>query len=439
MKSTPSASEKRLALEIEDLLRQEEDRGGKMIVRFRFIIMGLLVLAAISGTNLWSERLVNLAFVGLYLLVNLAVLLVYKKGDHKLRHAFNFISILLDLAVMIAPNLYYWRSYEPDNFAFALKSPLAAFMILPMILTLMQFRKELILFASASVLIAYGGLIAFGLYSGMPTTSDWVEHNLGRSVSLAAILISFPIIVISLAFIARYSLVRSVAMLERIAGAETRAQMLSRYFSPEVVNEITANFGEIVRGRHQPVTILFSDIRDFTAMSEGLDPDALADLLTDIRRLQIEAVFGNNGTIDKFIGDAIMATFGTPRPAADPAQDALNAVRCGWQMLQKIKAFSQDRVKAGQVPIRIGIGIHAGAAFAGNIGAEEHLEYTVIGDAVNTASRIESLCKTLQSEFLISENCYNLVRDHVIAAAKPPVQVKGKEQPLRVFAVSGVH
>ena len=143
-------------------------------------------------------------------------------------------------------------------------------------------------------------------------------------------------------------------------------------------------------------------------------------------------IFNNNGTLDKYIGDAIMATFGTPTVSE---LDTYNAVNAANQMLSSLKEWNIERKKVGKLEIRIGIGLHCGEVFAGNIGFEDRMEYTVIGDAVNTASRIESLCKQFQAEFLISDEVYQKVKNRIQVEKLSPVEVKGKEKAIQIYKV----
>ncbi|HNJ04949.1 MAG TPA: adenylate/guanylate cyclase domain-containing protein, partial [Leptospiraceae bacterium] len=188
-------------------------------------------------------------------------------------------------------------------------------------------------------------------------------------------------------------------------------------------------------GVRQRVTILFMDIRNFTKMSEGMDSADLAAFLTDFRDRMIAAIFEHGGTIDKFVGDAIMATFGTPRPSPVAGLDARNAVQAGLAMKRALADLNRDRERKGLPLIGIGIGIHTGEVFCGTIGSEGRVEYTVIGDAVNTASRIESMCKFLKVDFLISEAVFEDQQGAVRTVKMPLVRVMGKEFPVATYQV----
>jgi len=144
-----------------------------------------------------------------------------------------------------------------------------------------------------------------------------------------------------------------------------------------------------------------------------------------------------NGIIDKFIGDAVMAHWGTASTAGSPQKDAFNCVKSALMMRNMLKKMNKNRKEEnmGDPPIHIGCGINTGIVTAGQIGSDLRMEYTVIGDPVNLASRVESLNKPLGTDILISENTWNLVRKYFITEEMPPVTVKGKEKPVRLFAV----
>ena len=179
-----------------------------------------------------------------------------------------------------------------------------------------------------------------------------------------------------------------------------------RYFAPNVAAEIAQQQGAVkLGGDKRPVTILFSDIRGFTAMSEHMSPDAIAGLLTDYFTEMVDVIFSHGGTLDKFIGDAIMALWGAPIPHAD---DPDRAVAAAIGMQRALVAFNEKWEAEGRPEIGVGIGINYGEAFAGNIGSHLRLEYTVIGDAVNVASRLCS--KAGKGEILISDPLYQIAQ-----------------------------
>jgi adenylate cyclase len=191
----------------------------------------------------------------------------------------------------------------------------------------------------------------------------------------------------------------------------------------------------VLGGESLKVTILFTDIRSFTSISERMDPQQLVGLLNEYFSEMVGIVMQEDGVVDKYIGDAIMAVFGAPVPKPE---DAVNAVRAAVRMRQALQDLNR-RLEARGVPtLRTGIGIHTGEVVAGNIGSEKRMEYTVIGDAVNLASRLESNTKELGVNVLISEDTYQLTKHVVEARAVREITVKGRKQPVMTYEVLGL-
>ncbi len=207
-------------------------------------------------------------------------------------------------------------------------------------------------------------------------------------------------------------------------------QVFQKYVPADVVRRALEMDSTKRLSTKQVVTVLFSDIRGFTSMSERMEPEAVVSFLNDYLQRMVDIVFDEGGIVDKFIGDAVMAVFGAPFPKPD---DAVRAVRAGHRMLEELDRFNADQALIGGVNIRIGIGIHTGPVIAGNIGSDKKMEYTVIGDTVNIASRIESLCKEYKTEFLITQACFDATRKRVMVRPIGPVSVKGKENTLMVY------
>src|SRR3954453_5459443 len=173
---------------------------------------------------------------------------------------------------------------------------------------------------------------------------------------------------------------------EHIRREATVRSNFERYFAPNIASEIAQqNQAVRVGGERRPITVLFSDIRGFTAMAESMGPDAVARLLSEYFSEMVEVIFEHGGTLDKFIGDAIMALWGTPIAHAD---DPDRALRAAVAMQRGVARLNQRWASEGRPEIGVGIGINYGDVFAGNIGSHRRLEYTVIGDAVNVANRL---------------------------------------------------
>jgi adenylate cyclase len=218
---------------------------------------------------------------------------------------------------------------------------------------------------------------------------------------------------------------------ERIRHESLVRSNFERYFAPNLAAQIADSPGAVrLGGEKRPVAVLFSDIRGFTALSEAMNPDDMASLLTEYFTEMVECVFRHGGTLDKFMGDAVMAQWGAPIGSAD---DADRAVRAAVDMMSALDALNAKWRRAGRPELGIGIGLSYGDAFAGNIGSERRLEFTVIGDTVNTASR---LCASAEAgEVLLTEDIRRALHDPPPLEVRPALELKGKAHPVPVYRV----
>jgi len=202
-----------------------------------------------------------------------------------------------------------------------------------------------------------------------------------------------------------------------------------KYMTESVVAHLLS--GKVALGGETiQVTILFSDIRSFTTISETMDAQTLVGLLNEYFTEMVSIIMKHGGVVDKYIGDAIMAVFGAPVPTPD---DPANAVRAAIDMRAALTRLNKRLVARGVQPLRTGIGIHTGEVVAGNIGSEERMEYTVIGDPVNVASRLESCTKDVGVDILISETTYEHTKDFVTARPVEQLSVKGRAEPVKAY------
>jgi adenylate cyclase len=211
--------------------------------------------------------------------------------------------------------------------------------------------------------------------------------------------------------------------------------MFAQYVSPAVLAEVVDKYDDHVSanvGRRERVSILFSDIRNFTNIAENNEPEAVVEMLNTHLGVMVDIIINKRGTLDKFIGDAIMAFWGAPLRMDD---HALRAVQAGLAMMRALPAVNVIVQEKGFPAIKIGIGINTGEVVLGNIGSELKLDYTVIGDQVNAASRLESLTKKyIGHGLLISESTYNDLNDEVLCAIVDVVKVKGKDESMGIYA-----
>jgi len=210
------------------------------------------------------------------------------------------------------------------------------------------------------------------------------------------------------------------------------------YVSPKLVEELLKDPSTMpsLKSERRMVSILFSDIAGFTSMSESLPPDEVEHILNEYLTAMSEIVFENEGTLDKYIGDAVMAVWGNVG-ASNPKTEAYKAVNTAIKMQEQLIALREKWLSEGMVPLQIRIGVNTGEALVGNFGSPQKMDYTVIGDAVNTASRLEGLNKQTGTSIIVSQSTFELVNDRLNGRHCGTVKVKGKEEPVSVYEVLG--
>lgn len=208
-----------------------------------------------------------------------------------------------------------------------------------------------------------------------------------------------------------------------------------RYLSQDLAEQLLNSKNTTLGGARQFVSILFADIRSYTTLTERLSPEEVVVLLNRYFETMVDVIFAHRGTLDKFIGDAIMAVFGSPIPQKDHAQ---RAVETALEMQQQLKYFNQQQQRQGLPTVQIGIGINSDDVITGNIGSSKRMEFTAIGDGVNLTSRIESATKFYGCPIIISENTYTLCKETIWVRELDYVCVHGKRQPVHLYEVLGL-
>ncbi len=228
--------------------------------------------------------------------------------------------------------------------------------------------------------------------------------------------------------------IRNAMLLQRLQQETSTRVQFQRFFSPGVVSQIVGgNMRVNQRGELREVTIFFLDIRGFTRMSEGMEPKDVVSLLNAFYSRMVPILFEHDGTLDKYVGDELMALFGTPQ---DLPEAPLAAVACAHAMREELVRFNEEQAAAGKPTLKMGIGIHSGPALCGIIGSPKTRQYTAMGDTVNTAARLCSIAKP--DAILISRATYDAVKDNVEVDTLEPTEVKGKSKALEVFDVKAV-
>jgi adenylate cyclase len=224
-------------------------------------------------------------------------------------------------------------------------------------------------------------------------------------------------------------------VLEDISQEKRMKTTLYRYMTPGVAERVMALGDDVLmRGERREVSVLFSDIRGYTTLTENLEADKVVEMLNAYFETMVEAVFNFEGTLDKFIGDAIMAVYGAPLPLQN---HAWASVQSALDMRERLVRFNHDRAHQNQPMVRIGVGISSGEVVSGNIGSQRKMEYTVIGDGVNLSSRLEGITKQYGCDILISEYTYELCKDQVWVREVDKTRVKGKNRPVSIYELIG--
>jgi adenylate cyclase len=230
-----------------------------------------------------------------------------------------------------------------------------------------------------------------------------------------------------------YVIQRVTRLVADVSEEHGRRERLARYFSPEVAIMLAASPGDAAAGESREVSLLFSDLRDFTALAERLDGRQVVALLNDYHEAMVDTIFAFGGTLDKYLGDGLMAYFGAPVAQPDHAE---RAVRCALAMQERLARLDAERGARGEPALRMGIGVHTGTVVLGDVGARRRREYTAIGDAVNVAARLEQLTKARAVPVLVSESTRTQIGAALDFAPADVVEVRGRLQPLAVYVPS---
>ena len=390
-----------------ELLRARE-RGGQRVSRLRAVGVGAflaiaVLLGPIAGSERWSQ---SLPLFALYAALAFALHL----GSNRSRRVAGGAGLAIPLLDMPLVFLLQLQALP------AVPNPEATAAFTTAVFVALLMLGALVLDARLTIGSA---LVASGL-----------ELLLLRQAgtSLAMMLSGVALIGLT-ALLSRYARQRAEALVGSVVDQQLRRSQLSRYFSPDVVAAIEDP--TLPATRRVEVTLLFSDLRGFTTLSERLDGEHVVRLLGRYHERMVDVLFADGATIDKFLGDGIMAWFDSTGGRADHAE---RAIRCAIEMHRALMELNTESAATGEPELRMGIGIHTGSVILGDIGSAQRREYTAIGDPVNVAARIESLTKTLKAPVLVSEAARDAAGEGLGLSALGELEVRGKSQPIRVFA-----
>lgn len=386
-------------------LREAERRGEVVAALFRLLIFVTMLAALWSQLGTAHPGSPLHAVIVVYGIASLVGLgLAYRKVFHPV---IPFVFVFVDLTVL-ALSIGMLAGMQGMNPSSALTLPLFSLAFVLLIHAALRYRPWLVIFGAT----LFGGLAlalpqllwpADGMemdrWPGMSNTSMVMSGSWDMTSGDFLIPLLFFAVGAILLF---YTALRTRRLLARTLAEGQRVAQLSRFFSPEVASRLAAeNYHTDGAGRRQNVAVMFVDIRGFSRMAETMDPEQLTRFLSDFRSEVCNTVFAHGGSVDKFIGDAVLAVFGTPKSQPD---DARRAVEASLSVARAIRSWSQSRTDGGASSAAVGIGTHYGPVFAGVIKSGQILEHTVIGDVVNVAQRLERLTRTRDADVVLSSD-----------------------------------
>ncbi|KIC17127.1 adenylate/guanylate cyclase domain-containing protein [Leisingera sp. ANG-Vp] len=429
----------------EAALEAHKRRGLQLAVRARWIAMPVIGVFIIFLNPSWNVLYYH-AILALLCLNGWFIGRAGKIGRSKLELFLIFLDLLIMTFALIVPNPFDSRGlplplqYRFDNFQY--------FFVILAAGTMAYSWRTVIAIGTWTAAMWLGALgVAWWVTDPVPGLSDAVNAALGFNPDLmeffdpnsfiVKLRVQEAVVFVLVAVTLGFSVRRFNGLLMSNASLERERANLSRYFSPNVVDQLSQNDEPLKQVRSENVAVLFIDIVGFTRLSAEQDPHDVIDLLREFHGRMEREVFRHHGTLDKYLGDGLMATFGTPVAGE---QDATNALACAQAMQASLAKWNTERARRGLPEIRAGIGIHYGEALLGDIGANR-LEYAVLGMAVNIASRLEKLTRPLEARIAVSEALADQVRaeragaDLLEGAARHPGQeVRGLDTPMTVLA-----
>ncbi|MDX1959969.1 MAG: adenylate/guanylate cyclase domain-containing protein [Leptospiraceae bacterium] len=422
----------------EELILEREIKGLRVISFIRiFLVASTISSTLVVGKSNFEKIFV--AFLSLTIFVITIFFLIMNKRKKFILSSGYFGAFFDGFYVSILPYIWYQSvGGESVSPLYLLKNPtMITLSFTVLIINSFAIRYHYPLIVAIIVLTSQIGYSIYAFQDPRSIISEnFVSHLLGETISLSFYYGFLMIYFITTILICYLTIITKKLIYEAISLEKINFNA-SRYFSPNVFAKIIASDDDFFnKGRKQKVVVLFSDIRDFTTISETLKPEDVMKLLKEYHSKMVATIFKHGGTLDKFIGDGIMATFGTPEESND---DLERAMKTAIDMRIALNELNQERILKGQVPLRQGIGIHVGFAIAGNIGTSDRMEYTVIGDTVNIASRIESQCKVLSKEILVSSDVVEVLKNQFSFDDLGEHLLKGKHEKIRLYTLSEIN
>ena len=443
---THANNEKRLSNDIvEKALENDKREGLRLAVKARLIGLAIIAPLLVYLNQNW-DVIYYLALLAGFALIGFAQMRIGRVGRSRPELMLLFCDLALLTFTLVYPN-----PLREDAWPIAMQYRFGGFIYFFFLLagaTLAYSWRTLIamsvwtslLWLGAYIWVAYQPVTmpeftvaVQSIFQGHDELIEFLDPNDPLLASRIQEVIVFAIVAATLA-IGGW---RSKRLLLHHAGVERERANLARYFSPNVVEELSNNDDPLKQIRTQNIAVLFVDIVGFTSFAEHREPIQVIDTLREFHGRMEQEVFRHHGTLDKYLGDGLMATFGTPMPSN---ADAGNALRCTLEMIKSIEAWNADRKARGKPELQVGFGLHYGPAVLGDIGANR-LEFAVIGSTINIASRLEAMTRELGVCLITSNALVEQVKseaafkDNDIAALTPhpPQAIRGLDTEISIW------
>ncbi len=435
-----------------DALKRHKREGLILAVRARWIALSLVGIFLPFMNPSW-DMLYYEALLGLFMFIGWVQTKVGQVGQSRKELALIYCDLILMTITLVVPNPFDGREwptamqYRFEGFAYFYILLAGATMSYSWRTILSYGTWVAVLWMSAFGLVLLVGFRVPGLsesiagaMTGSENIFEFIDPNDPQFSRRFQEILIFAIVA---AILAMNGWRTSQLILRQGEIARERAN-LSRHFPPRIVDQMADQDEPLGAVRSQSVAIMFADIVGFTRFAESHSPEEVVGTLREFHHRLEDAVFSNRGTLDKFLGDGIMATFGTPETRPE---DALNALLCAKSMLEAIDQWNGERALSGEPPIRLSIGIHFGEVILGDIGSERHLEFAAIGDTVNVASRLEALTRDLDVRLIVSDELVKEVRAHGGGSAEALLArfatveqqaLRGRSDPLKIWTLRDV-
>ena len=434
----PGAGDNPLAAQWRARFRAEMVSG--IAFAFKARLLAILAIGVWLSISLWNHQLLPFYMAAL-LLAAASGLIVWLARATRWVASAHFLGLILDVGLICGVLLYPQPGHDAGEWALMLWLRRGIFLYITIYVALnaLTYSPAMVLisgFVATVGIVASYAYVVGAVDGGMAT----LQRALGPHLMTPTQFVSNQLVLLLIACgLIAAAVWRARRHVMRSVEAARERSNLARYFSPNLVDRLADADRSFEDGRAQVAAVLFVDIVGFTRLMEGQPPDGTVAMLRAFHKRMAATVFQHQGTLDKFIGDGLMATFGTPETAAD---DAIRALHCALGMVDAVTAWNRQRHERRLPPVRIAVGVHIGPVMLGTIGSPERLEFTVMGDTVNIASRLERLTREHDAVVMASDDLLQAARAAGASKAllRPftemgAVQVPGREAPVAVWKV----